>query len=188
LATLLAAICFEMRGNQIFDELLSIAIPFRGVKEYVDYLAWRPGQFIWHFTALYVAGFLSISLLIKTFSLIYRTSISFAQSLIIAGWATSPFLLLIPVVVIFHRILGSDFVFFLCIFGLISIGFWYIFRLFKILRVVFRISWAQTLVVFGGLAILAMVILLTYYDRSFDTFEHLDYVVDLCQSDNYLRR
>ena len=188
LATMLGAISFELRNNQVFDEFLSAFLATDKLKSLFDFLTWRPTYFILYFSAFFFLVFSAVSVFIRVFGLILRTPITFHQSLIAAGWSTSPFLILIPALVIFHRLLAFDTIFTISIVLICWLFVWYAIRLIKIYKVLYQLTWQRTATLFGTLFGGSILILIVFLHYELMLFEHLDYVLKIFESGNYLTR
>lgn len=135
-ATVVSSILTHYRDDYVFDNLLSQVLP-DSVKEWLITLVWNPPQFIVLGTGIGVAMLLFLSLVVRLSSFAARAPVTFYHGVAVAIWSMLPFIILLPVAMILHRILETplyvipSFV----VIGLLVI--WAMYRFFKGISVIF---------------------------------------------------
>ncbi len=185
LATMLSILFFELRRNQIFDELLATYFVFPGLKGWMDSLIWRPDSFIVAVSFILFAKWLVLSVFIHGFNLLFRANLSFQQSLISGYWSSAHYIALIPLVIIFQRILSVDLFLFLAVLTLIFVIGWHMTRLFKIFKIIYDISWLRTAIVFGGLIVILGLAVCAYLQQNYFTIDVVGTIRQMYHSGNY---
>ncbi len=185
LATMLSVIFFELRRNQIFDEMLAAFLLFPGIKGWLDDLIWQPDLFTFWVSFIIFMKWVALSVLIHAFGFLFRAGLSFQQSLISGFWSASHYIVLIPLVIVFQRIMSVDFFLFVAILTLIVVLGWHVIRLFKVFRIIYDTSWVRTILIFGGLIILLISVLSVYYQQTYYSFDVIGIIKMMYHSGNY---
>lgn len=178
-ASLLISILYAFRNDPSVDFLLSILLPWEGIRSILIGLVWNP-----------VAGIFSLSGLIVlilivgvgigiAFAWLFRTRVGFSQVMIAMTWSSTPVLLLVPVPMIFEQVAGagSDWIWLtFAVIGLVMI--WLFFRILKGLSVILMTGTGK--VYASGVALLVAVIALTvfHYNYHYQAFAYWDYWVN----------
>ncbi len=184
-ATTLALIFFELRRNHVFDQIISNIVVIGGIKEWLDHLAWNPELFVFSFTGLIFAGLLVLAGVLRIFAFAFRSGIPFQQTLIAALWSYSHMLLLIPVVIVFQRLIRLDvFMTLLVLIGCWMLV-WHLVRIFRISKILFEATWLQVGLIMGGAFLIAALFLGARYSSHHDWFEMMNYVEQIRNSQNY---
>jgi hypothetical protein len=185
LATMLSILCFELRRNQIFDELLMVFFIFPSVKGWFDDLIWQPDMFIITVSFIIFWIWVALSVIIQLFGLLFKASLSFQQSLISGLWSGSHYIILIPLVIIFQRIMSIDFFMFLAILTILFVAGWHFIRLFKIFKIVYDTSWLRVILVIGGIVTIVIVSVSAYFQQNYYSFDVTGYIQMMYHSGNY---
>jgi hypothetical protein len=185
IATMLSVLFFELRRNQIFDELLTVYFAFPSLKGWFDDLIWQPDLFIITISFIVFLKWIALSVIIHLFGLLFKANLSYQQSLISGFWSSSHYIILIPLIIIFQRIMSIDFFMFLAVLTIVFVAGWHVIRLFKIFKIIYDSSWTLTIIVFGGLIIILLVVVGSYYQRNYHSFDVMGYIEMMYQSGNY---
>ena len=187
-ATIFSILFFELRRNQVFDELLAALMIFPGMKGWYDDLIWQPDLFIIAVSMIVFIKWILLSAFIHLFNLLFNAGLSFQQSLISGFWSGSHYIVLIPAVIVFQRIMSIEFFMFLSILLILSVLGWHLLRIFKIFKIIYNTSWVRVIFVFGGLFIVLFGVAGIYYQYHYFTFDVIGYVKTIYGSGNYLFR
>ncbi len=185
LATLLSIVFFELRRNQIFDEVMANVVVSDSWKSWLDRLAWSPESFVFSFLLICFTGFFLLSVFIKVFSFAFRVYLSFQQALIAGFWSGAHYLFLIPCVIILQRLVKIDFFLLVAVFLSLGMMGWHVTRLFRILKIVYDVSWLKMGAIFGGLVVIILIVVGSQYSSRYDSFNMLDHTDKIYQSKNY---
>ncbi len=184
-ASLLSMVFFELRRSQIFDEFLGQWIVSNNIKTWMDHLAWSPESFIFQFALIFFLMFGVLSIFLFVLSHVFRHTVSYPQALIAAMWSAAHYLYLIPVVILFHRLLAIEFFLNLAawISGLMVI--WHAVRVMRIAKYIYGASLIRTTFVFGVLILSVTIWFSTYYSSKHDAFETTGYWKKIYTIKNY---
>lgn len=129
-------ILFYLRTNLLIEKLLlSFGEPI--ILSSFNYLAWNPEKsFIYLFIFILIKIFL-VTLIIKFASFFIKTKVEISSIFYILVWSLLPFTILLPVELIFYKILSSGQLNSFVILFLILFFFWIFFRTLKGIHVVF---------------------------------------------------
>jgi len=137
-ATVLSSILTHYRDDYVFDNLLSQILP-DGVKEWLIMLVWNPPQFIVLATGMGVVLLVFLAFIVRLSSFVARARVTFYHAVAVAIWSMLPFIILIPVAMILHRILETP-LYVIPSFILIGLlGIWTMYRFFKGISVIYDI-------------------------------------------------
>lgn len=188
LATMMSVVAFELRRNQIFDELTAVYFIIPSLKKWIDGLVWQPEIFVLMISLVLMIKWILLTLLIYLFNLAFRAGLSYPQSFIAGFWSTSHYMVLIPFMIILQRLMSVSFCMFL---GITLIGatvLWHGVRLLKIFKIVYNTNWYRVSLVFGSLLMFLIIILAGYWQSEYYAFDVLSYIRQLYHSGNYLIR
>lgn len=129
-------ILFYLRTN-LFIEKLLLSFGEPEIISSFSYLAWNPEKgFIYLFIIILVKIFL-VALIIKFASFFIKTNVNISSIFYMLVWSLLPFTILLPVELIFYKILSSGQLNSFVIVFLILFFFWIFFRILKGIHVVF---------------------------------------------------
>ncbi|MDZ7260668.1 MAG: hypothetical protein ONB05_00910 [candidate division KSB1 bacterium] len=175
LSTMLASLCFYYKQDLIFDQILNLLLVKSSLKETVVRLVWQPKLFILVF-ALLILLFLSlIGLGTRILAFLLGKKLPLAQAVTFSFWTATCYLLLIPLVLFFYRLLQLKpfFIPALVFFNLFHL--WFLIRLFKGLRVLYFMPFSKMFLVFTGILLLLIGGMAFYFERTQALFEYLGY-------------
>lgn len=188
LAMLVSMLLFELKRNQIFDELLSAVVVSPSMKSWLDEMAWRPDSCVTMLTMIFLGGHLAIAASIKLFSYAFKVHLSIPQSIIGGFWSGSHYLFLIPVVILFHRILDIDFFLTLTTLILGAMVVWHAVRWFRLTKIMYDASWWRVGFILGGLTLVLLFSVSLYYSYHYDVYGTMGYLQEVYDSRNYSLR
>ncbi|MEW6196483.1 MAG: hypothetical protein AB1521_15140 [Bacteroidota bacterium] len=129
-------IFYYVRTNLLFEKLL-LSFGEPKIISYFSLIAWNPEKsFLYLCIALFILLFL-FAIIIKAASFFVRTRISFGNIFFTIIWALLPFTILLPVELIFYKILASGNANTIIIVFLLVFMFWIFLRIMKGIHVVF---------------------------------------------------
>ena len=162
IAIYLSSLFYAFRDNYVFDRLLGLFVPSDFLKIKIDYLIWRPAEFIMVFTIFFmVMGFI-VTLIIKFVSYLVKIRLQMVSAFTIATWSGLPMAVLILADMILFRLLGdSRFVWAACII-LIALFIWSLFRLFHGIGVIYDLATLRVGII-GSIGLIVLILLLTVY-------------------------
>lgn len=161
-AMFLLSYCYGLRNSQTFDYLLSILLPWNGIKETVIWWTWNP------ISGILILSFLLLIILLLTicipvvFGWFTKRKITFSQSLIAIIWSASPTLIIVLIAMIFEQIAASasfmvPYIFYFVIFMML----WTYFRILKGIRIIIVSNPFK--VYFIGFFLLGLLLAATYF-------------------------
>ncbi len=129
-------ILYYVRTNLLFEKLL-LSFGEPKIISYFSSMAWNPEKsFLYLFIVLLIVLFL-FAIIIKAASFFVRTRISFSSIFFMVIWALLPFTILLPVELIFYKILASGDVNTFVLVFLLVFMIWIFLRIMKGIHVVF---------------------------------------------------
>jgi hypothetical protein len=105
-AVIVASLCYYYRMDEGFDATLSAIVTSDTIKEFLNYIIWRPTLAVIVFTVFFFLLLLLVALIIRICAAFVRNKIFFSDAYIIAVWGALPVLLLIVPAMILYRALG----------------------------------------------------------------------------------
>jgi hypothetical protein len=104
---LVASSLYGLRFSRHFDYVLSHFMPWPGAKADLIALIWSPPRSVIYFTLAFAGLILVLTALVRLFSIPFREKVDFWQSANYVIWALAALLFLLPVSVVFYRMLNS---------------------------------------------------------------------------------
>jgi hypothetical protein len=111
--------------------------------------------------------------------------VSVQQSIIGGFWSGSHYLFLIPVVILFHRLLKFDFFLSLTVLLSVVMVAWHFVRWFRIVKIMYDTNWWKVAAILGGLTLVLAFSVSLYYSYYFDFYGTVQYIEELYDSRNY---
>jgi len=170
------SIAYFYRTNEAFSFLMNLIIPSISLQQYIYEIIWMPAVGMIVFSVLFLICLYIVSLLIRLFAYFRRVHIHNFDAISIVNWGSLPFLYLLPIDVLMHRLLQIDTIFF-TIFGIIAIIILIstIFRILKATSVVFDISRSQSYIAGISTILLVLVIIFGIYQTQVNLVNSLSY-------------
>jgi len=139
-AIIAAAWLHHSRTDFGLDYLITLLLPFFQVKAKLVEWAWEPLKGIAAFTLINFIVLLVIAFIVRIVSIPFRGSLSMKQSFSLVSWASTNYLMLIPLGLVFYRFL--DFGWFLpvvlVLYVLITV--WFLVRVVSMVRIGYRVT------------------------------------------------
>lgn len=186
MGAILSAFLYSNRRNGLADHVLDLMLPSDFLKSWIDGIIWQPLAFIGYFTALFLLAFVFLGLLIKLLNVFFRHKTSFKQATAFAFWSASHFLILLPVSVIFYKLIGIELLNLPLLAFFVVMLLWHFSRVIKAMKVAYDSYTLKVYLVFGGFLALVGTSLFIYYNLSQSIWDYLNYVRDIYESGNYL--
>lgn len=179
LSLIVSSFLFTLRSSFALDYYLTHFLPWSGLKSWLVNLIWDPVQLIVVFTAVFMILILLQTLLVRVTSFFFREHSDFWQSANYVIWAFAALLYLLPLGVIFYRVVElpnfTDI-------ALIAVGaglIWSFLRLIAALRTGFGSSpWRIYATVFG-IGLIIVTVLLVILERQLGTITYLQFFHDV---------
>lgn len=105
-AVIVASLCYYYRMDEGFDATLSAIVTSDLIKEFLNYIIWRPTLAVIIFTVFFFVLMALVAFIIRLCAAFVRNRIFFTDAYIIAVWGALPVLLLIIPAMILYRALG----------------------------------------------------------------------------------
>jgi MFS family permease len=105
-ALIVASLCYYYRMDEGFDATLSAIVTSDLIKEFLNYIVWRPTLAVIVFTVFFFVLMVGVAFVIRLCAAFVRNRIFFSDAYIIAVWGALPVLLLIIPAMILYRALG----------------------------------------------------------------------------------
>ncbi len=106
-SVVIASILHHFRSSEVLDYILSYLFS-DNFKTIIIKMAWNPLLSVGYLSAVMLAWFLVLTVLIQLFSKMARVKIRMFHSYSIAIWTASPWIFFIPISMILYRVLESD--------------------------------------------------------------------------------
>ena len=163
------------RSDFSLDYLLTLVIPFPQVKARLVEWAWQPLQGILAFTLINFIGLVLLAFLLRIISIPFRGSLSMKQTFSLVAWASTNYLMLIPLSLIHYRFL--DFNWFvlatLVLYGLFTI--WFLARIVSMIRIGYRVTIQTAWVIFLFMVLLLSGTALVLYRSGYAMPDYIEY-------------
>ena len=105
LSILLASVLYLLRGSFALDYYLTHFLPWPETKAWMVNLIWSPGRLITYFTGIFLFLIIVQMVMVRVTGIFFRERVDFWQSANYVIWAFAALLYLLPLAVIFYRIL-----------------------------------------------------------------------------------
>ncbi len=167
------------RSDFGLDYLLTLAIPFFQVKARLVEWAWQPLQGLLAFTVINFLGLVLLALLVRIVSIPFRGSLTIKQTFSLVSWASTNFLLLLPLGLIHYRLL--DFSWFqVTVLILYTIFiFWFLVRIVSMIRIGYRVTVQSAWLIFLFMIVVLAGTLLVLYRSGFAMPEYIDFYTNV---------
>ena len=171
----IGSILFFLRDQPIFDHLSTLILLDPFLKEQFSRIVWKPGPLIFLGTVLTVVYFIVFAILFRLFGFIAQKKVTFGRLLILSFWLGSNYFIFLPIGMILFRLLQYQNLFSYTLIFLAFVDIWYFSRVIKGLRVVFTITFWQTLALVCTIIIVLSAGFLYYYQMKIDFINYLLY-------------
>ncbi len=166
------------RSEEILQNLLTAALPFSFLKDFLYDLVWKPQLMMFMLASLFFIKLLIMAFLIKILAGILRAKIYFGDCFTMSVWSANP-LIIFMILNLFHqRIIGAS-PFSTIIFGIILVLLLLlvIYRIFRSFSVVFDKSpvVVYSIGIFVILLLMSAPVLYFYFEHN--VFSYIEYVV-----------
>ncbi len=162
-ALLVSSIFWGLRYSYRFDYLVTHFLRWPAAKLSCWDLVWNPIFGIIGLTLLFLLLLLLKALLVKIAALLFGARVTFGKSITYLAWAGANFVFLLPLAVVFHRLVDLPNMALPCALILLSFLLWFGLRLFNAVRVAYGTSYLRLYLVVlsaGTLVVLAVVLFL----------------------------
>ncbi len=138
-AVIVASLCYYYRMDEGFDATLSAIVTSDTIKEFLNYIVWRPTLSVIVFTVFFFVLLLGVALIIRICAAFVRNRIFFTDAYIIAVWGALPVLLLIVPAMILYRALGVPGAGMITFSVMILVVLWMIYRVLRGTAVIYDV-------------------------------------------------
>lgn len=178
-AIITASWLHHSRHDFALDYLITLVLPFYGVKYRLVEWAWHPLQGILAFTVINFATLILIALVIRIISMPFRGTISLKQSFSLVAWASTNYLILIPLGLIHYRFLDFSWFAPAVLILYVLFTFWFILRLVSMIRIGFRVTLRSAWLVFIFVLLIFSGTLAVLYRSGFAIPEYIDFYTNV---------
>jgi len=161
------------------DYLLTLLFPFFQVKALLVTWAWQPIQGIIAFTLINFLLLFLVSFLIWLIGLPFKGYLQLRQTFSLVSWATSSFVLLIPIGLVHYRFLNYTWFGYLIIVLYTLFWLWYLVRIVSIIRIGYRVSNRGAWIIILLILIISTGTLWAVYRSGFALSDYLNYYKDV---------
>jgi beta-galactosidase len=179
-AIYLTSCIYINRTEEIMQNLLTAALPFGFMKQFIYDLVWKPQLMMFMFAGIFFIKMLLAAFLIKIMAGILRAKIYFGDCFTMSVWSANPLILLMLLNLFHQRIIGAN-PFATIIFGilLILVLILVIHRLFRSFSVVFDKSpiVVYSIGIFVILMLLSSPVLYFYFEHN--VFAYFQYIIQV---------
>jgi len=172
-AVIVASLCYYYRMDEGFDATLSAIVTSDSVKEFLNFIIWRPTLSVIVFTVFFFLLLLLVAFLIRICAAFVRNRIFFTDAYIIAVWGALPVLLLIVPAMILYRALGVPGASMVTFSVMILVVLWMIYRVLRGTAVIYDV---RPMKVYGYAIGSVVAILLVMIVTSGETSTTLSYL------------
>ncbi|MBN2091036.1 hypothetical protein JW964_15590, partial [candidate division KSB1 bacterium] len=179
LAIIFSSHFYYYRNNLHFDQLLNLILPWPQMKTYLIIAVWKPAVFTFFLGAIIILAFIFQAFLTKLSGYFFHQSISFIRALTFSIWIASNYIFLIPLALIYFRLLATTQLS-LELAGFITLfHFWFLIRLVHGLSTLYFVKLRQIILTFGIVTGLLTGSILFYYQRYYALFDYLELYLTL---------
>lgn len=172
--SIIASSCvFYLRSNFTFDKILNLFIHNIQTKAMIIKIFWSPEASLIVFFVLFMFVIHLVAIFTKLFAFVIDRRISFSQSINFSIWTTSIYVILLPLTLLFYRLLAISAIHFLLslVFGLFHL--WYLLRFINGLKVLYFIPMGKLVLFFCGINLIFWGSLLLYFQHSNAIIDYL---------------
>lgn len=167
MAVVVSGLLYHFRTNTFADYLVTQFCIADGIKTQVIHAAWAPLEGILAFTAIFFFTSVAFALIVKVFSMLVRTKISYFHAYTVAAWGALPLVFLSPVGMSMLKVLAGP-TYVLPTLGLIAamIG-WAGIRILKGISVIYDLKPFKLYSAAGLLVVVVLIGVFLYLDANF---------------------
>lgn len=161
-AVIASSLCYYYRMEEGFDVVLTAIITSDSLKEFLNWIIWRPVLSMISFTMFFFVLLLVVAVLIRLCAAFVRNRIFFGDAYIIAIWGALPVLLLIPVAMVLYRLLEAPGAGIIAFSVMIGVLVWMLYRVLRGAAVVYDVRPLKVYgYAIGGIALLLLVLVVS---------------------------
>lgn len=179
LAILSASFLYALRESFALDYYLSHFLPWPRLKAWLVDLIWKPGLAVTYLTGLMMALIMMKTVAVRLTSILFREHVDFWQSANYVIWSFAALLFLLPLAVIFYRVIEmpglSKLVFWVVVAGLA----WCAFRMLSALKTGFGSNPIRVYGTLLGIGFGIAIIIVALLDSQLGTFTYLPFFRDV---------
>ena len=164
-----------LRKSPFFDRMLGLVVVLDPLLQWIHRLAWNPVESMAQLALALLGGQVLFALGLRLIGLLTNARFSFRQAVTLLAWSSTSMLFAIPIGIVFQPLIQSPAARVPTILLLALLGFWYLARLFKALRIAFERRFWGMFSLMSVLGLALTILLLVWYERSQSLFEYLDY-------------
>ena len=168
-----------MKENLIFDEILSVFVPFPQLKAALGWLIWHPGWGILVFTAASFLFMVLTAIIFRIMALFFGERLPQIQFISFIFWAASCFLPLAILAPIFYRVILQGMYVHIAIGAILLSVLWFLFRLNRGLRVLYVLPPGRGAIIFLSILAIFFGIILFYYQQTTALLDYLNYYLNV---------
>lgn len=171
----MASLLSYFKNQPQIDHLLTLLLPRPNWKISLCQLSWQPGWSILFFSIAALLSFVLLAIYFKLIAIISGKRFSIVQSLAMPFWLGGNFVIFVPIGLVLFRIAHYEQVFIPTLLGLIVIGFWFLLRVIKGMRVMFIWPFRHAFIVLVLTLAIIVTGILYYYQSNYSLVDYLKY-------------
>lgn len=172
-AVIFASLCYYYRMDEAFDFVLGALLPSDGMKEFIDYVIWRPPLAVLTFTGIFFLLLIITTLLIRLCSIFVRNKIFFNDAYTISVWGALPVLLLIPLGMVLTRLLTFPSAGIIAFIAVLGILLWLLYRVLRGTAVIYDVRASRVYAYAIGGMIVLIVVMFVASDNIYAMFSYV---------------
>ncbi len=175
LGVMSSSLLHYLRKSMFFDHLLSQFLVLDSVKEWLIRLSWNPLESIGQLTLASMALFLMAAFGLRILGLLFNARFTLQQSMTFLCWSAANLLVLIPLGIVFYRLLEVPQAVLPTVILVGLLLFWFLQRLLKAMRIAFEGSFVGVFLLLVIILVAFVGLLVAYYENAHSVFEYLEY-------------
>jgi len=178
-AVLVASALYSLRSSFALDYYLTHFLPWLPLKVWLVDVIWAPAPAVVYFTVLFMVAVLFKILLVRLLSLLLRERVDFWQSANYVIWSLAAILFLLPLAVVFYRVVEMSTLSMLAYLAAAAGLVWCAVRLLSALRAGFAAGPVRVYGTVVGIVALLIVVILAVMDNRLGTMTYLSFFQDV---------
>ena len=175
LGVMSSSLLHYLRKSMFFDHLLSQFFVLNSVKEWLIRLSWNPLESIGQLSLLAMALFVLAAFGLRILGLLFNARFTLQQSMTFLCWSAANLLVLIPLGIVFFRLLEVPQALLPTALLVLVLLLWFLLRLLKAMRIAFEGSFVGVFLLLMILLVAFLGLLMAYYENAFSVIEYIEY-------------
>lgn len=176
---LLASLLTHSRFDFGLDYLFTLLVPFPDVKAMLVHWAWHPIRGIVAFSLLMLVALALSALVLRIVSIPFPGRFKLRHSLALVVWSATCFLPLLPIGLVYYRLLDYSWFGWIQLVLFVIFWYWYFSRITGVIRVGYRVSLRTAWLLLVLFVLVGAGTLLTLYRSGFAIMDYVRYATDV---------